>query len=499
MCTPRPFAQTPPSVPFATYDLSLTKGLALLNQKNYQDAIVELRRALAVKPHDVPATYHLGVALRKDGQFREAEAALEEVVRLDPAFQRVHFELGAVKYELGDYKAALREMDLAEQADPDSALTYYYQGLALHRLGEYERSSPRFLRAIGLAPELGLTAHYYAGLGYYRLNILDEARDAFEEVIRIDPHSPIAESARDLLAQIERRTPAKRWWNLLASAAYQYDTNVILLPGGSALPAGISRESDSRAVFYGRGEIRSPERRHLRAGAAYTVYQSLHAELTEFNVQSHQGEVYASYRRKPITVRVPYQVSYSLVDGEEFLLTHSARPTLSLTESRFTATQVEYGFSVKDFRESTRFVGNDDRDAVNHAAGIAQTLILGKGNLIRAGYRYDTELTGDSPTEDDWEYTGHRIYGNVRLPVYFAIDLEVGADYYRQQYEHPNSLSALGINRDDRLQAYNASLSRTFLDWLTVTIEYLYTNNDSNLPEFTYDRGVSSVILAGRW
>ena len=487
--------------PSSVYDLFFTKALSHINQKKYSEAVEELQRALSAKPNDLDASYYLGVALNKVGRNKEAEEVLKKVTALDPKFEKVHFDFGVVEYELGKYPEALRELGLAEKADPDNGLIYYYQGLTYHHMENYERSSPRFLRAVAMAPELGLTAHYYAGIGYYRRGISLEAKDEFEEAVKIDPASQVARSAQEFLAQLETPKKKAKRWDITLSTAYQYDSNVILLPGGSTLPAGISRKGDNRVLFYARGGYRFLETENWSLGTAYSFYQSFHAELKTFNIQNHQGSAFLLYRQSGMQLRIPYEFNYALVDGDVYLRSHAITPTFTIPESPRTFTELHYGYASKNFVNTTQFTSNDDRDGLNHEAGIAQSVMFNKIGRLRVGYNFERELTGTSTTQDDWAYEGHKVSGEIGLSIPMGLRLHLEADYALQYYDNPNALSfpANTIKRTDRIQTYTVSLSKTFGKWVTFTLQYFYNRNVSNIPAFDYDRSVTSAIVAGNF
>ena len=73
-------------------------------------------------------------------------------------------------------------------------------------------------------------------------------------------------------------------------------------------------------------------------------------------------------------------------------------------------------------------------------------------------------------------------------------------DYYLQQYDNPNSLSASGTTvRRDTIYFATATLARPLTDWLTIAAEYNYTRDQSNLQFFDYSRSVYSLTLSGRF
>ncbi|HEX9759069.1 MAG TPA: tetratricopeptide repeat protein [Nitrospiria bacterium] len=483
--------------PLLGYDLYLSKGVSALNQKKYSQAIQDLTEALREKTNDLDATYYLGVALNKAGRNQEAETNLKKVLKLDPSYGRAHFNLGIVEYELKKYPDALQNLQQAEKEDPGNPLIPYYQGLTYHHRGDYERSSPKFLRAAVLAPDLGLTAHYYAGVGFYHRGLVEEARDELQEVVRIDPASEVARSAQEFLKNLEPHKKKAKPWDVTLSTAYQYDSNVVLLPGGSPLPTGISQQHDHRFVIFGRGGYRIFERSQWSGGASYDFYQSFHTELNAFNVQNHGGSAFVQYHQKRWQLRIPYKFNFALVDGDSFLLSHTIKPLLTIKETPRLKTYLSYGFSSKDFKNTSSFSTNSDRDGNNHLASITQSVGFAKTGRIRMGYTYDRELTGDSPTQDDWDYQGHKFFGALRLPPFNGLTFDMGIDYTHQDYKHPNSSSPTQSEREDKIQTYNANLAKTLGKWVTATVQYIYDKNDSNLPVFDYDRHIVSVIFSG--
>jgi hypothetical protein len=185
------------------------------------------------------------------------------------------------------------------------------------------------------------------------------------------------------------------------------------------------------------------------------------------------------------------------VDEETYLRSHTLRPTLTIPESSVTVTELQYGYASKDFVNTPQFSSNDDRDGINHLGSVAQSVVFAKTGRLRVGYSYDTELTGSSSTQDDWAYQGHKVSGNLRLPTLEGFRLDFDADYYYQRYRYPNEFSSSTDKRLDRIQTYGTTLSRTFDKWVTLTLQYIYNRNDSNIGVFDYRRHVYSVILAG--
>ncbi len=198
-------------------------------------------------------------------------------------------------------------------------------------------------------------------------------------------------------------------------------------------------------------------------------------------------------------LRIPYEFNFVLVGGDTFLRSHAVTPTLTIPESSITFTELQYGFASQDFVKTPQFSNNNDRDGVNHSVGIAQSVVLNKMVRLRVRYDFDREFTGSSLTQDDWAYRGHKFTGDLGLSIPMGLKLDLEAYYYFQNYDNPNSSSLSSEKRRDRIQTYTATLSKTFDNWVTASVQYLYNWNASNIPVFDYDRSIVSLILTGNF
>ncbi len=81
-----------------------------------------------------------------------------------------------------------------------------------------------------------------------------------------------------------------------------------------------------------------------------------------------------------------------------------------------------------------------------------------------------------------------------------AVTTSLAFDYYKQQYENPNSFSPTGSERrNDDILFVTATLSRDIGKSFTVAVEYNYTRDQSNIRVFDYARNIFSLTLSGRF
>ena len=92
------------------------------------------------------------------------------------------------KFAAGDYQSALaayRDLQTGMPGAPELSIN---AGNALHMLGDHARALPDYAKAIDIGdPELRAIAQYDRGNTLFRLDRLEDARDAYRESLRLQP------------------------------------------------------------------------------------------------------------------------------------------------------------------------------------------------------------------------------------------------------------------------------------------------------------------------
>jgi tetratricopeptide (TPR) repeat protein len=76
--------------------LNYKLGIARQQTRNWKDAIVYYRQAIALQPDLLEAYYSLGLTLQEQGELEEAIASYEKVLELNPHHTEVYFHLGKI-------------------------------------------------------------------------------------------------------------------------------------------------------------------------------------------------------------------------------------------------------------------------------------------------------------------------------------------------------------------------------------------------------------------
>ena len=97
-------------------------GAAFSAMGRIDDALAELRRAIADQPGTQRAHYALGTLLAKRGEFAAAEAAFTRAVEIDPNDANAQNNLGAVLLSQGKTAPAIAHFESALRLNPEDAL-----------------------------------------------------------------------------------------------------------------------------------------------------------------------------------------------------------------------------------------------------------------------------------------------------------------------------------------------------------------------------------------
>lgn len=222
-----------------TADSALTHfsvGSALLEQGRAREALPELERAVEARPDFPQARLRLADALRETGDPARALALCDAVLAADPGLADAHVSRGLALGALGRTDDAIAALETALALDPEHADAHndlgnlFVEKQASARALEHYRTALRlrpddanFEANLGAgllqarAPEQALvhleralalfeghrTARLNRATTLVLLGRIGEAREAYAEVIRLEPlDSPYASRARDDLARL---------------------------------------------------------------------------------------------------------------------------------------------------------------------------------------------------------------------------------------------------------------------------------------------------------
>jgi Flp pilus assembly protein TadD len=174
-------------------------GTALQAQGDREAAIGEYREALRLRPDDFNARYNLGQALLLRGRSDEAAASFREALGIRPEDVDARAQLGAALLAAGQVDEAIEHCRRAIEANPDHLNARYNLGQALARRGELGAAVNELGEALRIKPD-DLDSLVALGLALLAEGRTDEAAVRFLEALRVKADDPTAHDALGQLA-----------------------------------------------------------------------------------------------------------------------------------------------------------------------------------------------------------------------------------------------------------------------------------------------------------
>ena len=170
----------------------LGSALALIPRRS--EAIIELRRAIELRPDSAPLYNTLGMALARFAELGTARKAFEKALEFDSEFVDAHVNLTLVLGQLREFGLAVEHITRAIELQgdsPASAYSHYLKGRLYDKQNMTVRALQEFEIAVRLRPRF---AQAYVELGAARTKMLDEkALEAFEKAVDLAPHDANAQ------------------------------------------------------------------------------------------------------------------------------------------------------------------------------------------------------------------------------------------------------------------------------------------------------------------
>ena len=182
------------------------------------EAIAELRRMAAERPHETAPLVELGDLLRDKKRYGEAIAAYDEAVTrigaaVGPRDWGLFYSRGVAYERAGDWPRAEADLERALQFQPDQPAVLNYLGYSWIDKGSHLDEALRMIqRAVALRPEDGYIVDSL-GWAFYRLGNYAQATLQLEHAVELRPDDPtINDHLGDAYWQSGRRGEARSQW-----------------------------------------------------------------------------------------------------------------------------------------------------------------------------------------------------------------------------------------------------------------------------------------------
>jgi hypothetical protein len=220
---------------------------------------------------------------------------------------------------------------------------------------------------------------------------------------------------------------------------------------------------------------------------SYDLTQSVHFQLTEYDLQGHRVRADIAAPGGRIQYGFSGWYDFYALDYQSFLQQGVGIPWVTFFEGTVAATQLYYRLTGQDY-----FRGPLDPflDNLNHGVGLRQSFLLGAADrFVTLGYEFQARDTFSSNGEV-FDFLGHQFDLSLQAGLWGFADGVIGYLFNYQDYSEANPRNASGFHRRDPIHQFWIELSRAILPGLRAGFWYIGTIDDSNTDEFRYDRHV---------
>lgn len=386
---------------------------------------------------------------------------------------------GIESYRNGDFHTARSAFEAALAASPDDPVVTFNLALTRYRLGDYAAAQAGF-RQLRSQPDMRAIADYHLGLIAAQTGDLPTAR-ALLGSVAAEPDR-IGDLARAALGRVAPHRAPKRI-RAYVMAGLGYDTNrtrlarSVELSGRDPEAAYSDLVAEALAPLPWRGE--------------YDLRATLFRRDYETDDALDQSALQLSLRKtwRPAEWRLG-----AALETESILLRD-----MSLVQSTGVGLEAEHGLGPGILRlryQPAHVQAEDDFDYLDgprQRAMLAHDSVLA-GMSVRLGWEYEqSDQADDLEADIVYGQAPHRHGPFVRLSRTLRPGLQATAraGLRNSRYDSDDGLMP---DREDDLLQLGLALRLTIPGNVTLLVEYRFQDNQSNAPDYDYDR---TTVLAG--
>ena len=495
-------------------DVYVAQAVLEFDDKKYDAALENLRKALALEPDHVEALYFTGAVYAAQKRPDLAAPYLERARAKSPKDPSIAYQLGLVYFAQQQYDRAEPLLEEAFRANPELDSLGYYVGFLRYRNKDYRGALAAFRAGRSSDPEIQQLTRFYTGLALGVLGLPGQAAAEVEQAIRLAPGSQLTGPAERLRDSIVASRDRDRRFAFEARVGLSYDDNVIVRPVEDTeapiepLVAEIRRHKhESTGELFGVNTSyvwwRTPD---WESSIGYSFFMTYQNALPSFNVINNLGTASLTYKtalfQLPTQAILQYAYDDTILGTDQFLQRHTVSLSGVVIESTRNFTQGFVRFQAKIFENVSQaeLIANDNRTGDNYMAGFLHFIRFAEDrHYIKVGYQFDWDDTGKTNGRN-WMYFGNRLTAGAQYTLpWWAIRLKYDLDVHFRDYVYKNTvLPSYAPGSKWRQDQELTNILRAELPLpanFTLAAEYLVTRDFSNIEVFSYIRNVVSVSL----
>jgi serine/threonine protein kinase len=162
------------------------RGLAYVSTRNYEQAIVDYSKAIALDPEYAEAYNNRSTAHLLMENYGEAVADCQRALELAPDFVATYVNRGIAYTGLRLYEQALVDYNKALELAPQTVYAYYNRANTYLWMGKYREAVNDYNQTISLKPEF-VAAYVNRGVAHNELKQVEQALADFNRATELNP------------------------------------------------------------------------------------------------------------------------------------------------------------------------------------------------------------------------------------------------------------------------------------------------------------------------
>jgi len=484
-------------------ELLTANGLSEFKAEHYAAAAALFDDAVKADASDPFPLYYRGVTLTRLGEYDRAIADLERFLEARPDEEQATLELGVALVSARRYADAQTWLQRAQASPELSTRASFFLGLAQLRLDQHAPAKENFMRA-AQDEDLLLASRFYLGIIHFAHRDWNAAEECFTYVFSASPNSDMGNEARKYVEYIDR---TRSTYHLYGSLGLLYDSNVVLAPTSDSDAVAISGKDDGLVTITAGGSYTPWQSDVGSTSLGYEFYQSLHFDLSEYDLQDHRLRLEYARRFRRWELGLAGQYDFYLLDLDSLLQQPAVTPWLRFSEGEIGYTELFYWFRWRDYLDESF---EDDLDALRQSTGLRQYLYLASSD--RKGwveYRFDRNSALHA---EGRRFAYNRNQVGVGIDWRWrslGVESSLGYWYNHDNFDSPSApeissndgaepsagTGERGDERVDNRHTVSISLRKRFTKHVAVRCGYDGIFNNSNQRLFKYNRNIASLVL----
>lgn len=407
------------------------------------------------------------------------------------------FLQGQTAFKKGLHKQALTYLLTAFSHKPDDPNTNFLLGRTYFELGRYEDAIMSFERVLFVSPDSSRVKLELAR-AYLALGSKEFARQYFQEVLATHPPEAVLNNIRQFLETIEE-SEQRHFFTGTLTVGLDYDDNPRTAPSNDTISLGSLEfqlsgdgsvpEADlASAVSATLNHVYRPVDSAFSWKTGFLTYNSFYQDENDLNINYFEINSGPSWKNATFLWQNNLLATAINVDQERYLTSYGF--SSALTSQLFDRFLVTGKIRFED-KDNKRFAF---RSANNYQAS-AQAAYLVAGGRLAVTYGMETE----DASNDLVNYDRKILQVRLDTPLPRGIAFYVSAVKKITDYEQEDPLFA--VTRNDELLEFSLGFSKSLWEDskrhqnLFLALSHKYTDTESNIDLYTYQRHVTNLSL----